>query len=78
MFNTRRNKGEVWFCRSCLQCFSSEIVLKGHKEDCLAINGAQRVKPGKREIKFKHYCNQIPSPFRIYADFESNLEDVEI
>ena len=29
-------------------------------------------------IKFKNYCNQLPSLFRTYADFESNLEDVEI
>ena len=78
MFNTTRNKNKVWFCKSCSQCFSSESVLKGHKEDCLAINGAQRVKLEKRLIKFKNYRNQIPSPCRIYADFGSNLEDVEI
>ena len=29
-------------------------------------------------IKFKNYCNQLPSLFRTYVDFESNLEDVEI
>ena len=78
MFNTTGNENEKWFCRSCLQSSSSESVLKRHKDDCLAINGAQRVRLEKGVIKFKNYCNQIPSAFRIYAGFESNLDDVKI
>ena len=78
MFNTTRNENEKWFCRSCLQSSSSESVLKRHKDDFLAINGAQRVRLEKGVIKFKNYCNQIPSAFRIYAGFESNLDDVNI
>ena len=27
MFHKTKNKNKKWFCRSCLQCFSSEIVL---------------------------------------------------
>ena len=39
MFHKTKNKNKKWFCKSCLQCFSSENVLTKHKEDCLSING---------------------------------------
>ena len=32
MFHKTKNKNKKWFCRSCLQCFSSEILLNKHKE----------------------------------------------
>ena len=44
MFNKNKCKNKKWFCRSCLQCFSSETVLNSHKEDWLLINGRQSVK----------------------------------
>ena len=44
MFHNTRNKNKNWFCKSCLQCFSSEIVLAKHKKDCLSINDKQSVK----------------------------------
>ena len=44
MFHKTRNKNKKWFCKSCLQCFSSENVLIKHKENCLSINGKQSVK----------------------------------
>ena len=31
MFHKTKNKNKKWFCRSCLQCFSSESVLIKHK-----------------------------------------------
>ena len=39
MFHKTKNKNKKWFCKSCLQCFSSEDVLMKNKEDCLSING---------------------------------------
>ena len=48
-----------------------------HKEDCLIINGKQSVKLEKGTIEFENYFKQIPVPFKIYADFECNLEGVE-
>ena len=33
MFHKTKDKNKKWFCRSCLQCFSSEQVLIKHKED---------------------------------------------
>ena len=78
MFHKTKNKNKKWFCKSCLQCFSSENVLIKHKEDCLSINGQQSINLEKGTIEFKNYFKQLPVPFKIYADFECNLRDVEI
>ena len=77
MFHKTKSKNKKWFCRSCLQCFSSESVLIKHKENCLSINGKQSVKLEEGIIKFENYFKQIPVPFKIYADFECNLRGVE-
>ena len=69
MFNETNNKVNKYFCRNCLQCFSSEEVLIEHKKDCLIINGKQNVKLQKGFISFKNRFKQIPVPFKIYADF---------
>ena len=37
MFHKTKNKNKKWFCKSCLQFFSSENVLIKHKEDCLRL-----------------------------------------
>ena len=78
IFHKTKNKNKKWFCKSCLQCFSSESVLIKHKEDCLSINGQQSVNLEKGIIEFKNYFKQLPVPFKIYVDFECNLRDVEI
>ena len=78
MFHKTKNRNEKWFCKSCLQCFSSENVLINHEEDCLSINGQQSVNLEKGIIEFKNYFKQLLVPFKIYADFECNLRDVEI
>ena len=36
-----KNKNKKYFCKSCLQCFSSKNVSTKHKEVCLSIHGAQ-------------------------------------
>ena len=74
----KKKKKKKWFCRSCLQCFSSESVLIKHKEDCLSVNRKQSVDVEKGIIKFENYFKQLPVPFNIYADFGCNLRDVEI
>ena len=77
MFHKTKNKNKKWFCRSCLQCFSSESMLIKHKKDCLSINGKQSVKLEQGITEFGNYSKQIPFPFKIYADFECNLRGVE-
>ena len=77
MFHKTKNKNKKWFCRSCLQCFSSESVLIKHKENCLSINGKQSVKLEKGIMEFENYFKQIPVPFIIYTDFECNVRGIE-
>ena len=61
-----------------MQCFSGESFLIKHKEDRLRINGIQSINLERGTIEFKNYFKQLPLPFKIYADFECNLRDVEI
>ena len=77
MFDKTKNKSKKYFCKSCLQCFSSKHMLNNHKEVCLSINCAQSVRLEKGTIKFKNYFKQIPVLFKIYADFECNLKSAE-
>ena len=77
IFHKTKNKNKKWFCKSCLQCFSSESVLTKHKEDCLSINGKQSVKLEEGTIEFVNYFKQIPVSFKIYTHFECNLRSVE-
>ena len=77
MFHKNKNKNKKWFCKSCLQCFSSENVLIKHKEDCLSISSQQSINLEKGTIEFKNYFKQLPVPFKIYADFECNLKIAE-
>ena len=44
MFNKKKCKRKKYFCKCCLQCFSSESVLSEPTKDCLVINGKQNVK----------------------------------
>ena len=74
MFHKTKNKNKKYFCKSCLQCFSSKNVLIEHKEVCLSINGAQSVRFEKGTIEFKNCFKQIPAPFKVYADFKCNLK----
>ena len=78
MFNKTKSKNKKWFCESCLQCFSNEIVLNKHRKDCLLINGKQRIKLEKGFIEFNNFNKIIPCPFKIYGDFESLLKNVGI
>ena len=77
MFHKTKNENKKWFCKSCLQCFSSENVLIKHKEKCLSINGKQSVKLEEGIIKFENYFKQIPVPLKIYTDFERNFKKVK-
>ena len=77
MFYKTKDKNKKHFCKSCLQCFSGKNVLTEHKEVYLSINGAQSVRLEKGTTVFKNYFKQIPFPFKIYDDFQCNLERVE-
>ena len=78
MFHKTKNENQKWFCKSCLQCSSSENVLIKHTENYLSINGKQSVKLEEGIIKLKNYFKQIPVPFKIYADFECDLKKLNV
>ena len=67
---------EKYFCKCCLQCFRSEVLIK-HRTDCLVINGKQSVRLKKGVISFKNCSRQLPAPFKIYADFERIFKKVD-
>ena len=77
MFPKTKNENKKYFCKSYLQCFSSNNMMTKHKEVCLSINGTQSVRLEKGTIVFKNYFKQMPGSFKIYADFECNLESVQ-
>ena len=58
MFHKTKNKSKKWFCKGCLQCFSSENVLIKHKKECLSINGKQSVKLEEEIIELENYLNK--------------------
>ena len=76
VYNQTRHKKRKHFYMFCLQCFSSEDVLK-RKTNCITINGEQAVKmPGRGEkVVFQNYHRHVP--FVIYADFEAITEKVQ-
>ena len=77
MYNKRKKKNEKYFCKCCLQYFSSAKVLIKHRENCLMINGKQNVKLKRSSISLKSCFKQVLSPLKIYADFECILKKVE-
>ena len=87
MYNFTKHKGRKHFCMNCLQCRYSKEALAKHRENCIAINGVQAVELPKPYIDkngveripsvyFKNHHKQLPVPFVIYADFESNTEKI--
>ena len=73
MFNKTKNRNRKWFCKRCLECFSSNFRLEEHKKDCSIV---QNVKLENRFIEFKNFSRMIPALFKIYADFECLLKIV--
>ena len=73
MYNITKHKEKKLFCLRCLQNFSNKSVLDKYKENCLIINGTQKVELSNGYISFKNYSNKIRAPFKIYADFECIL-----
>ena len=61
MCNKTKNKNKKYFCKCCLQCFSSEKILIEHKENCLIINGEQSVKLKSGSIISHNYLLLLKS-----------------
>ena len=48
-----------------------------HCKNCLLINGGQRVKLEKAFIEFNNFNKMTTAPYKIYADFECLLKEVD-
>ena len=70
-------KAENTFAEIVYNVLVVKKILNEHKKDCLVINGKQNVKLQIGFISFKNYSRQIPVPFKIYADFECILKNVD-
>ena len=57
MCNKTKNRNKKYFCKCCLQCFSSEKDLIVHGENCLIINGKQIVKVKVAQLGLKIISN---------------------
>ena len=80
MYNQTKYQHKKHFCMFCLQCFSSERVLKNHKENCIQVNGKQAIKMPDEDnniLKYNNFHKQQAIPFVIYADFEAITEKVQ-
>ena len=58
IFHKTKNKNKKYFCKGCLECFSSKNVFTEHEEVCLNINGAQSVRFERRTIEIKIILNK--------------------
>ena len=63
---------------ACLQNCTTKEILNNHKKRCLSINGTQAVIYETGTVKFKSLNNQIPIPFKIYADTECLVKRTNI
>ena len=64
-------------CFPCLLNFTREDVLTNHKKGCLEINGDQAAEYEEGITKFSNYEKQLPIPFKIYADTECSLKNID-
>ena len=55
VLNKTKNRSKKHFCKCCLQCFSSTVILIEYKKDCLAKNGKQSAKSTSSSVRFENY-----------------------
>ena len=78
IYSKTKHKDRKHFCMSCSQNFTTKEILNNHRERCISINGTQAVIYETGTIKFKNFNNQIPIPFKIYADTECLVKRTDI
>ena len=62
----------VYCCKKCFHAYSSSKLLEKHSVDCCHV---QRFEfPKDPRCKFTNIKKQLPTPFVVYADFESVLQ----
>ena len=79
-YNVNKHARKKYFCKHCIQHFTSESILLKHMEDCMVLNGCQAIgMPAEGEVaKFKFFRETVKIPFVIYADLESLLHKLTV
>src|SRR2546426_1071834 len=74
-----KHHGKKYFCKNCIQCFSSVEVLEKHNPNCIVLNGTQKIELPKEgsNLEFKSLNKTITVPFVIYADLEALLKPLK-
>ena len=57
-------------CRRCLSSFTSDLILKKHKERCEQQDIVLPTFPKESHLTWSKHFHRVPLYFRIYADFE--------
>ena len=79
-YNVNKHARKKYFCKHCIQHFTSENILLKHMGDCMVLNGCQAIgMPAEGEVaKFKSFRETVKIPFVIYADLESLLHKLTV
>ena len=74
-YNITKCKTKKFFCKHCIQHFTSQDRLEQHLLDCVVLTECQAIEmPPEGEVsKFKSFRETVKIPFVIYADLESIL-----
>ena len=59
----------TYFCKKCLQAYSTKELLEAHSVDCCHVQRTQFLKDPR--CRFANVQKQLSTPFVVYADFES-------
>ena len=72
-----KHNGKKYFCKRCLNPFSTQNALDKHEEYCGNHEAVKINMPEKETmLKFKNYHRGEKFPFIIYADFESCINKI--
>ena len=80
LLRINKHNNKKYFCRFCLQSFTSQEILNEHIKNCMIINGCQATdmpKEGNNITKFTNIKNMLSCPFVIYADLEAILKPMK-
>ena len=71
-------KNKAYFCKRCLNHFSTPEMLNKHIEVCKENSACKIEVPKQGEtIEFKNFKKSMRVPFVIYADFEAITEKID-
>ena len=81
LYDQSKHRERKHFCERCLYGYSREDLLESHRPECCGISQtAVRVEileESENKLAFQNHHKQLPSPFTIYADFETLTIKIE-